>query len=127
MVVCLDGGPAYELKWCPLPSHDSVSHKAYFFHNREAHLYYFPFCQYNDQIRPRKLGLLGGTFEDGSLSVYAIPDPADVKSQNHGNSQPIFGTNVLPVRKHNCNGHWLSKVARTVDSNRAGRNVLPDV
>lgn len=25
MVLCLDGGPAYELKWCPLPSHDLVS------------------------------------------------------------------------------------------------------
>ena len=28
MVVGLDGGSAYELKWCPLPSHDLVSHKA---------------------------------------------------------------------------------------------------
>ena len=25
MVLCLDGGPAYKLKWCPLPSHDLVS------------------------------------------------------------------------------------------------------
>jgi len=25
MVLCLDTGPAYELKWCPLPSHDVVS------------------------------------------------------------------------------------------------------
>lgn len=25
MVLCLDTGPAYELKWCPLPSHDAVS------------------------------------------------------------------------------------------------------
>lgn len=24
MVLCLDSGPAYDLKWCPLPSHDSV-------------------------------------------------------------------------------------------------------
>lgn len=24
MVLCTDGGPAYELKWCPLPSHDQV-------------------------------------------------------------------------------------------------------
>ncbi len=28
MVICLDVGPAYELKWCPLPSHDTVSHAA---------------------------------------------------------------------------------------------------
>ena len=25
MVLCLNSGPAYELKWCPLPSHDLVS------------------------------------------------------------------------------------------------------
>lgn len=24
MVICVDGGPAHELKWCPLPSHDLV-------------------------------------------------------------------------------------------------------
>jgi hypothetical protein len=25
MVLCLDGGPAHEIRWCPLPSHDVVS------------------------------------------------------------------------------------------------------
>ena len=25
MVLCLDSGPAYDLRWCPLPSHDLVS------------------------------------------------------------------------------------------------------
>ena len=24
MVLCIDSGPALELKWCPLPSHDPV-------------------------------------------------------------------------------------------------------
>ena len=24
MVLCLDGGPAHDLRWCPLPSHDRV-------------------------------------------------------------------------------------------------------
>jgi hypothetical protein len=24
MVLCIDSGPAFELKWCPLPSHDPV-------------------------------------------------------------------------------------------------------
>src|SRR6266550_3010889 len=66
-------------------------------HNMGIHVYPFPLCQCNDQIRPRKLGLLGGTFEDGSFTVYAIPDPADVKPQNHDNSQPVFGANVLFV------------------------------
>ena len=25
MVLCVNSGPAHELKWCPLPTHDSVS------------------------------------------------------------------------------------------------------
>jgi transcription factor C subunit 6 len=24
MVLCLEGGPAHDIKWCPLPSHDHV-------------------------------------------------------------------------------------------------------
>lgn len=24
MVLCLESGPAFEIKWCPLPSHDRV-------------------------------------------------------------------------------------------------------
>lgn len=27
----------------------------------------------------RKLGILGGTFEDGSLSIFIVPDPEDVQ------------------------------------------------
>ncbi|EGN95833.1 hypothetical protein SERLA73DRAFT_187061 [Serpula lacrymans var. lacrymans S7.3] len=40
--------------------------------------------------RLRKLGILAGTFEDGSLSIYAVPDPVDVTPQNHNHSQPVF-------------------------------------
>jgi hypothetical protein len=29
MVLCHDSGPAHELKWCPLPSHDTVSDSIY--------------------------------------------------------------------------------------------------
>lgn len=25
MVLCVDAGPAHDLKWCPLPSHDDVN------------------------------------------------------------------------------------------------------
>ncbi|RDB22994.1 Transcription factor tau subunit sfc6 [Hypsizygus marmoreus] len=68
IVLCLDGGPAQEVKWCPLPSHyDASSPK-----------------------RPRKLGLLAGTFEDGSWSLYAVPDPQDVAPPDHDPSQPVF-------------------------------------
>jgi hypothetical protein len=35
----------------------------------------------------RKLGLLAGTFEDGSLSIYAVPYPADLSRSN----KTIFG------------------------------------
>ena len=31
---------------------------------------------------PRRLGLLAGIFEDGSLSIFAIPYPKDVARQN---------------------------------------------
>jgi len=25
LIICIDGGPAHDLKWCPLPSHDKVN------------------------------------------------------------------------------------------------------
>ncbi|KAF8208730.1 hypothetical protein K438DRAFT_1573564 [Mycena galopus ATCC 62051] len=69
LVLCIDSGPAHELKWCPLPSHDSIT----------------------DQVtRPRKLGLIGGTFEDGSFSIYVVPDPVDVTPAGHDPSKPVF-------------------------------------
>ena len=37
----------------------------------------------------RKLGLLAGTFEDGSMSIFAIPDPEDLQSS--ANNGPIYG------------------------------------
>ncbi|KDR73824.1 hypothetical protein GALMADRAFT_72049 [Galerina marginata CBS 339.88] len=73
MVLCLDTGPAYELKWCPLPSHDIVND--------------------SNNGQRKKLGLLAGTFEDGSLSVFVVPDPGDVISADSTNSlksQPIL-------------------------------------
>ncbi|KAJ3559407.1 hypothetical protein NM688_g374 [Phlebia brevispora] len=57
LVVCIDSGPAHELKWCPLPSHDSLEGPA---------------------TSSRRLGLLAGTFEDGSLSIYVVPYPSDL-------------------------------------------------
>ncbi|KAF7297836.1 Pre-mRNA splicing factor [Mycena kentingensis (nom. inval.)] len=71
MVICIDSGPAFELKWCPLPSHDSAG--------------------INAQVgaRPRKLGLLGGTFQDGSFSIFVVPDPVDVTPPGHDPAQPV--------------------------------------
>ncbi|KAG1905767.1 uncharacterized protein F5891DRAFT_625533 [Suillus fuscotomentosus] len=69
MVVCLESGPAFEIKWCPLPSHDQWN---------EVHM----------EEHPRKLGLLAGTFEDGSLSIYVVPDPEDVRSKDDESTRP---------------------------------------
>lgn len=71
MVVCLESGPAFEIKWCPLPSHDQWNKV----HMRE---------------HPRKLGLLAGTFDDGSLSIYVVPDPEDVRNKDDHPMRPTF-------------------------------------
>ncbi|KAI1788392.1 hypothetical protein LXA43DRAFT_643457 [Ganoderma leucocontextum] len=60
MVLCIDSGPAHDLKWCPLPANDPISDS-------------------NDG-GPRKLGIIGGTFEDGSLTFYAVPDPRTIQA-----------------------------------------------
>ncbi|KAG6809966.1 hypothetical protein H0H92_013879 [Tricholoma furcatifolium] len=68
MVLCIESGPAQELKWCPLPSHDDSS----------------------SSRKPRKLGLLSGIFEDGSWSVYVVPVPEDVKPADGLDSEPVY-------------------------------------
>ncbi|THH29848.1 hypothetical protein EUX98_g4355 [Antrodiella citrinella] len=73
MVLCVESGGARELKWCPLPSHDSYQPNA-------------------SGSNPCKLGIIAGTFEDGSISLYAVPDPANIRAraQNSANAGPIF-------------------------------------
>ncbi|KAI0647474.1 hypothetical protein C8Q79DRAFT_1068955 [Trametes meyenii] len=74
MVLCIDSGPAFEVKWCPLPSNDSLED------SDDAHEH------------PRKLGVLGGTFEDGSLTFYAVPDPAAIRPSTGGPvDRPLLG------------------------------------
>ncbi|OBZ65716.1 Transcription factor tau subunit sfc6 [Grifola frondosa] len=63
MVLCVDSGPAHDLKWCPLPSNDAYQPE-----------------ESGTRASHRKLGILGGTFEDGSVTLYAVPDPADLKT-----------------------------------------------
>ncbi|KAG6845274.1 hypothetical protein H0H87_011683 [Tephrocybe sp. NHM501043] len=43
----------------------------------------------SDHRRPRKLGLLSGVFEDGSWSIYVVPYPEDVRS-NNDSLQPVY-------------------------------------
>ncbi|KAK7048195.1 pre-mRNA splicing factor [Favolaschia claudopus] len=69
LVLCIDSGPAQDLKWCPLPSHDSINDKT---------------------TRPRKLGLIAGTFEDGSFSIFVVPEPLDVTPAGHDLTKPVF-------------------------------------
>ena len=40
---------------------------------------------------PRKLGILAGVFEDGSVSFYVVPEPQDVKDEGHNDDEPVFG------------------------------------
>ncbi|KIY46871.1 hypothetical protein FISHEDRAFT_46417 [Fistulina hepatica ATCC 64428] len=67
IVICMDSGPAFDLKWCPLPTHDSISDASH--------------------GKPRKLGLLAGVFEDGSLSIFTVPEPADFEA---GGAGPVY-------------------------------------
>ncbi|KAF9651500.1 hypothetical protein BDM02DRAFT_3091246 [Thelephora ganbajun] len=62
-LLCIESGHANELKWCPLPSHD-------------------PLGAEHGLNQPRKLGLLAGTFEDGSFSVFVVPHPKDLQPPN---------------------------------------------
>ncbi|PPQ65649.1 hypothetical protein CVT24_011803 [Panaeolus cyanescens] len=68
LILAIDSGPAFELKWCPLPSHD----------------------QFNGNKQIKKLGLLGGTFEDGTFAVYVVPDPTTLKPSKKTDSQPLY-------------------------------------
>ncbi|KAJ3763895.1 hypothetical protein EV360DRAFT_77973 [Lentinula raphanica] len=71
LVICVDSGPAYELKWCPLPSPSAQNLTA-------------------GRHGPRKLGLLSGTFEDGSFVIFAVPDPEDIAPLNYDYSRPLY-------------------------------------
>ncbi|KAH9980956.1 hypothetical protein BGW80DRAFT_1162238 [Lactifluus volemus] len=77
-VLCIESGPALELKWCPLPSHDPLSGPP--------------------PASPRKLGLLAGVFEDGSLSVYVVPYPPDLASgQLSLTADPVYVRLPAPI------------------------------
>ncbi|KAF9532755.1 hypothetical protein CPB83DRAFT_806345 [Crepidotus variabilis] len=72
LVLCIDSGPAFDLKWCPLPSHDLVK----------------------SETKVKKLGLLGGTFEDGAFYVYVVPDPSYLRIDG---DSPIYVTLDRPI------------------------------
>ncbi|KAH8106919.1 hypothetical protein BXZ70DRAFT_915612 [Cristinia sonorae] len=78
LVFCIESGAARELKWCPLPSNDSPD---------------------GTVSGPQKLGILAGTFEDGSVSLYAVPDPADIRSKVKAtpSSGPVFVRLTTPL------------------------------
>ena len=41
---------------------------------------------------PKKLGILAGTFEDGSAVFYAVPDPTTLeKPEGHDEKAPLYG------------------------------------
>ena len=75
MVLCIDSGPAFELKWCPLPSNDSTQVNTVLSRTSLR----TTDTKFQDPKSPRKLGILAGTFQDGSLTLYAVPDPTTLE------------------------------------------------
>jgi hypothetical protein len=73
MVVCVEGGQPCRLQWCPGDSADSVRSTA-------------------TASTVPKLGILAGTFEDGTVKLFAIPDPDAVRtSQDQLADGPLYG------------------------------------
>ncbi|KAL7417775.1 WD40-repeat-containing domain protein [Mrakia frigida] len=62
MVICVEGGMSWELKWCPVGGADPL--------DEETH-----------ENRVPRIGILAGTFEDGSVQVFAVPDPQMLRWQ----------------------------------------------
>ncbi|RPD66548.1 hypothetical protein L226DRAFT_454990 [Lentinus tigrinus ALCF2SS1-7] len=72
LVLCIESGPAFELKWCPLPSND-------------------PSGASTSENITRKLGIVAGTFEDGSLTFYAVPDPSSLeRPAGYPENEPVY-------------------------------------
>ncbi|GJJ12293.1 hypothetical protein Clacol_006534 [Clathrus columnatus] len=71
MVICVDNGSALDLKWCPLPVNDGQL--------------YHPSSEASSQ----KLGVLAGVFEDGSVSLYVVPNP-DFVNKKQQELEPLF-------------------------------------
>ncbi|KAL0946421.1 hypothetical protein HGRIS_012644 [Hohenbuehelia grisea] len=78
LVLCMQSGPVLDLKWCPLPANDRL-------------------FDAGSSPGPRKLGILGGVFEDGSLSVFAVPYPSDLSDLSSESSSPIFAKIPEPL------------------------------
>jgi len=97
MILCIDSGPAHDLQWCPLPSNDPVcqSHTLYMAPLLII-LQWDPRNEYDGPDIKRKLGILAGTFEDGSLSVFVVPDPEDLPWSSDGGG-PLYGMHFLSV------------------------------
>ncbi|KAF8604327.1 hypothetical protein BDV93DRAFT_522443 [Ceratobasidium sp. AG-I] len=75
MVLCLDGvPPARMLRWCPLPADDKDEPA------KEGNV--------------RKLGILAGLFMDGSIAVYAVPEPS---SFGDTKDRPIYVKAMRPL------------------------------
>ena len=45
-----------------------------------------------EEQKPKKLGILAGTFEDGSTAFYVVPDPTTLeKPEGHDGKTPLYG------------------------------------
>lgn len=98
LILCTEYGPAIQLKWCPLPCNDDEAVSS---------------------EKPRKLGILAGTFADGSLSIFAVPDPRKLASS----ASPLAGNENAVQPLSACSSDCSSR-APAYCTTSAGRSVV---
>jgi len=80
-VLCIDEGSALQIKWCPLPSHDSASY-----------LYIFEiYTNIKGQGKPgaqKSMGVLAAVTTDGTVGIYKVPE---TNIQKKGVTGPSYG------------------------------------
>ena len=55
--------------------------------------------KFQDQKSPRKLGILAGTFQDGSLTLYAVPDPTTLeRPTEQPEGVPLYGMSFVFIQ-----------------------------
>lgn len=96
LVLCVEGGPALDVKWMPMGAWDAVSHDVLL----RGIYQLMVFQQEGDRTRIPKLGILAACQLDGTVSLYAVPHPRYLTGQAVGpqSKAPQFREwNLVPV------------------------------
>lgn len=98
MVVCFNGGQPCRLQWCPSDSSDPVRLPLLEPSALAPRLTApSPYRQLHSEAGSMvpKLGVLAGTFEDGTVKLFAVPDPDAVRaSQGSKDDGPLYGASL---------------------------------